>query len=107
MPDLLNLGRPAHRVIASPFRLAPDGTVATAAQDTATADGELLAALIRTVAGERHLQPGFGITDPAGVGIDPAEVAAGVAQFGPPVAIVAVNARPLDETTALVEILFD
>lgn len=100
------LGAP-HRLLSFPFRLAPNGAVATVVQDTEAADREAIAALCLTVYGERPLQPGFGITDPTLLGIDPAEVAAGVGRYGPPVRIEAVEVVAVDDVRQLVQVTFE
>lgn len=72
------------QVISYPFRLSANGTVATVTQGSDQGNAELIAVLMTTIAGERTFYPTFGITDPVGgTGIDPSEVSAKVAQFGP------------------------
>lgn len=67
-----------------PFRLAPNGAVTTVTQGSDESNGELIAVLTTTINGERVFYPTFGITDPvASPGIDPSEVSAKVAQYGP------------------------
>jgi hypothetical protein len=64
--------------------LSGNGTVVTVPQGSDEANAELIAVLMTTIAGERVFYPTFGITDPVGgAGIDPSEVSAKVAQFGP------------------------
>lgn len=95
------------RILSHPFRLELNGTVATVEQDTATADAEQIAVLALTRLTERPLVPGFGITDPAYRGLDPAELRGGLAVYGPPVTVTGITARPLTELEELVEVSFD
>lgn len=94
------------RIISHPFRLGPNGSVVTVEQDSEQADIEQVAVLALTVIGERPLTPGFGITDPAFAGVIPAEIAAGVATFGPPVNVSDVTSSPLSDGQ-LVEVTFE
>lgn len=93
------------RVIAHPFRLTPAGRAATVAQDSDRHHAELIAALAQTELGERPLAPGFGVTDPDDP--DPVQVIAGVATFGPPVAITGYTRDPIDEHSARLVITFE
>jgi hypothetical protein len=90
----------AHQLLAFPFRLGPNRTVATVDQDTPDADGQQVAVLVLTLKGERPLVPGFGITDPSFSlgGLEIAEVRAGVDQFGPEVDIESVTDSFKDPT---------
>lgn len=96
-------------ILSHPFRLAPSGSVATVEQDTAAADAEQIAVLILTRTGERPLVPAFGISDPVFAELNPAEVLAGIATYGPPVDIESFNARPAGPagTELVVELEFD
>lgn len=94
------------RIISHPFRLAPGGNVATVEQDTDAANAEQIAVLAMTRAGERPMVPGFGLTDPAFAGFRPAELAAGLKAWGPPVAVGDITSRPADDATELVTVEF-
>lgn len=85
------------RILSHPFRLRPDGSVATVEQETDEAHAEQLACLVLTRLGERDLAPGFGISDPTFAGIEASEIAAGVAAFGPPVDVTDVRETPRDD----------
>lgn len=56
--------------IRFPFRLTPSGTVATAPYGSDAEVNDALFAALHTHMGERPLSPQFGISDPAGLGID-------------------------------------
>lgn len=92
-----------HRILAFPFRLGRDGSVATVQQETIEGHSQQVAAYLLTNVGERPLVPGFGIVDPTFEldGLEEAEVRAAVAQFGPPVDIVGLrpNISPDDIQT--------
>lgn len=94
------------KILSHPFRLGPNGSVVTHEQDSEEADRNQIGVLVLTVAGERPLTPGFGITDPSFAGVMPAEIAAGVATFGPPVSVSDVRTSPLGDGQ-LVEVTFE
>ena len=88
------------QLLSHPFRLRPNGHVATVEQGTDEANAEQLALLILTRQGERDLAGGFGISDPAfSGGFDPAEIVAGIAAFGPDITIDDVTLEPIDDAT--------
>lgn len=70
-------------IFSFPFRLTPNGVVATVDQDSDQAHAERIAVLCSTIIGERPLAPNFGIPDPAFSGIKPGVIAAQVAAVGP------------------------
>jgi hypothetical protein len=94
------------RILAFPFRLAPNGSVATVEQETDQADREQIAVLALTRRGERPLVPGFGILDPAFGGFDPGALSAAVAVYGPPRTITDVTVVADTETSQVVEVAF-
>lgn len=94
-------------IISHPFRLLPNGNVATIEADSDLGDAEGIAVLVLTRRGERSLVPGFGVTDPAFAGLEPSEVAAGVALYGPPVTITAVRDQWLSDTEQAVAVAFE
>jgi hypothetical protein len=94
------------RILSHPFRLAPDGRIATVEQDTAQAHAEQLAVLVLTRRGERPLVPTFGITDPTFGDLDVAELEGAVETFGPAVALEEVELEFLDESTEQVTVTF-
>jgi hypothetical protein len=99
---------PVARVLAHPLRLLPNGSLGTVETDTDAHHAQELAVLVSTRRGERPLAPTFGITDPAFAGVDPAELAAQVAVFGPPVTITGVTTTYNDTgDTADVLVTFD
>lgn len=71
------------RLLSYPFRLTLAGDVATVEDGTEDAAAEALAVLILTRKGERDLVPDFGISDPVAQGLNLAEVAVGVLDYGP------------------------
>lgn len=100
------------KLFSYPFRLNPDGTVATV-DDGTDYYGDELAMLILTLPGERELVPEYGIEDPTFSSVSSAELAEKITLFGPPIDIVSVttdfapggklnigvNYEPLEETT--------
>lgn len=88
------------QILAHPFRLVA-GRIATVDAGTDEAITQGIAVLVTTRRGERTMVPAFGITDPAFRGIDVAEINAGLAMFGPPVSVTAVDARQADATSLL------
>lgn len=86
-------------ILSFPFRLAVDGTVAVVAQGSDRADAEQIGVLLSTIQGERDLQPGFGIPDPAFNGIQPGVVAAQVAMWGPRVKVKTVSSQKAGNET--------
>lgn len=93
-------------LLSHPFRLRPNGEVATVEQGSDEANAEQLAVLVLTRIGERELAGGFGITDPTFAGLAPSEVAAGVAAFGPDIDIDTIEVEPVDDATLNVAIRF-
>lgn len=95
-------------VLSHPFRLSPTGEVATVLDGSEQANAEALAVLVSTRIGERVLVPGFGITDPVFGGLDPAEVNAGLATYGPPdVTVTAIAVDYPNDTAAAIRIEFE
>lgn len=95
-------------VISHPFRLAPTGEVATVLDGSEQANAEAIAVLVSTRVGERVLVPGFGIADPVFGRIDPAEVNAGVATYGPDdVTVTSVDVDYPTDTRATIAIEFE
>lgn len=93
-------------ILSHPFRLLPNGTIATVEQQSDTADAEQIAVLVLTRLRERTLVPGFGIPDPAFRGVSSSAVAAGISHFGPPVNLVAITAKNLTDGEQAVKIEF-
>lgn len=85
------------RILSHPFRLTAGGAAATVAQDSDTAAVEQVAVLALTQPGERVLVPAFGVHDPAFAGFEVTELAAGIAAYGPPVRLKAVEVTARDD----------
>jgi phage baseplate assembly protein W len=79
------------QILSVPFRLNSDGTVATVTQGSDQANAEQIGVILATIQGEREMQPGFGIPDPAFNGIAGGVVAAQIALWGPDVTVDAVT----------------
>lgn len=94
-------------LISFPFRLTKSGGVATQEDGTSEAFAEQLAVLVMTQVDERDLVPDFGIHDPTFGTFDPAELAAKVAMFGPPVKITDIKSTFKEEGVQNIRILFD
>jgi hypothetical protein len=71
-----------------PFRLGPDGSVATVEQDSDRDLENLIAVAVYTRPGERVQCPTFGIADPVFTGWERASLARHLLDFGPAVDIV-------------------
>lgn len=93
-------------ILSVPFRLAPNGAVATVEQGSDQANAEQLAVLITTVQGERPMVPGFGLPDPAFTGIKAGVLAAQVAMWGPPVKVSMVSSSGVDPASTDVTVSF-
>lgn len=94
------------QLLSFPFRLAPSGSAVTLSADSDEYYAEEIAALVVTRRGERILVPSFGIDDPVFQGVDRQDIALAVATFGPPVDIVAVTTRQVDDSHQDVVITF-
>lgn len=86
------------RVIAHPFRLDTAGNVAAVEDGSDDANDQAVAVLISTRQGERPLVPAFGVPDPVFGELAAADVAAGLAAFGPDLTVVEVAATPSSDT---------
>lgn len=95
------------RLISLPFRLLPNGAVATIEEDSEAGDREGITHIALTIRGERPLVPDFGITDPTFDGVNPAEIAASAALYGPAVDIRETRVDWVSDTEQTVEIVFD
>lgn len=92
-------------VFSFPFRVSPYGSIATIEEGSDEETAERIAALMLTRRGERELVPAFGVEDPTFAQPDEAELAAGLAIFGPDVDFTMKTDYPTDHT-ARVEIAF-
>jgi hypothetical protein len=81
-------------LLAHPFRLRPNKTAATVTQGSDSANAQLVAALVLTRYHEREMAPGFGTSDPVMVGLDPTEIVAQAAYWGPDVQITNITQQP-------------
>ncbi|MCU1588786.1 MAG: ArV1 [Frankiales bacterium] len=95
------------RILAHPFRLAPDGSAVTVDADSDAAVAQLIGAMVSTVRGERALVKTFGVTDPVFTALDEAEVSAGLALHGPDVQILSVVLSYPDAMTERAVITWD
>lgn len=93
-------------LLSHPFRLEPNGTVATVVQGTNQADAEGLAVLALTRKGERVRTPGFGTPDPAHSAVSVADLNVGLADYGPPITVTAITVSTLDNALERVELVF-
>lgn len=94
------------QLLSHPFRLLPNGDVATIDEDSDEANAEQIAILLLTRIGERELVGGFGTSDPAFAGVDPSEIASGIAAYGPPVSLDDVEVVAVDDATIDVTVRF-
>lgn len=87
-------------VLSFPFRLAPDGTAVTTGRGTDAEVDEAIAALCLTHLGERHMNPGYGIPDPAYSGLHVGDVQVGLDDYGPAgITVTQVTKETVNETT--------
>ena len=75
------------RLLAFPFRVAPNGSAATVEADTDDAYAQELAILLGTRLGERPLAPEYGVDDATFGELDEAQVVAAVEAFMPDTAV--------------------
>lgn len=94
------------RILSHPFRLLGNGSAATVEQSSDEANAEQLAVLALTRRGERPMAPGFGVGIDAFSRPDAAELAAGVALYGPSVHLAGVEVTPRNDTTLDVTVRF-
>jgi hypothetical protein len=95
-------------LISHPFRLKPNGAVATVEDGTVSADAEGLAVMALTRRGERDQLPTFGIPDPVFDALSVADLNVALADHGPDIVVTAVSVtRGPTETTERVELTFD
>ncbi|MFT4471688.1 hypothetical protein ACMX2H_17445, partial [Arthrobacter sulfonylureivorans] len=73
----------ADGVIAIPFRLTPQGEVATAPHGSPQEVDEAIVALALTRVGERPMQPSYGTPDPVFTGLSAGDLQVGLDEFGP------------------------
>ena len=78
-------------LISHPFRLSPDGTVATVLDTSDQYRAEQIAMLVLTRPGERPLVPDLGLLDPTFNGFDDATLQEQVDAFAPPATVVDVD----------------
>lgn len=81
-------------LLSHPFRLAPNGALATVPQEGDQYRAEQLAMLILTRPGERPLVPDLGLADPTFAGFDGSTLQQQADAFGPAVTIVDVRVEP-------------
>lgn len=95
-------------VLAFPFRLDPQGNVATAAYGSDQEVDGAIAALILTDIGERPLSPGFGIPDPTGIGLTEGDIQVGLADHGfEDVTITDITTSPVSAMQAAVTVRWE
>lgn len=92
--------------LSFPFRLTPSGRAAVVEEDTDEENAERIAALVLTRRGERELAPQFGVEDPVFQFPDAADLAAGIALFGPDVEFT-METTYVSDRAARVEITFE
>lgn len=86
------------RLLAHPFRLSPAGAAVTVEDGSDESDAQAIAVLVSTRLGERGLAPDYGVDDPVFGDLEPADIAAGLAEFGPPLTITDVDITVVDDT---------
>ena len=74
-------------LLAHPFRVGSDGSIATVTDGTDAGNADAVARVCLTRVGELDLVPSFGIPDPTWDDVDVARVNACLSLFGPPVQV--------------------
>ena len=95
------------RLISYPFRLMPNGSVATLEDGTERYYAEELACLLSTRPGERVMEPEYGIEDPTFDMVVREEITAKVNTYGPPVTITDVTSNFPNESRMDIVVEFD
>lgn len=94
-------------LLAHPLRLA-GSHFAVVDSDGEAGLAQEIAVLATTRQGERPLVADYGITDPVGAGLDPAELNRGLALYGPASLVVTdITTTVVDRATQAVVISFD
>lgn len=93
-------------LISYPFRLKPNGSVASVDQNTPQADAEQVAMLLLTKKGERQLVPGFGISDVTLGMLDVNEVASAISVYYPGLNITGIRPVWVNDGFLSVEVEF-
>lgn len=70
-------------IFSDPFRITPSGAVATIDDSSDPGIAQLIAAIVKTHAGERLMFPDFGLPDPVFSKIEPTLLAAVIGAYGP------------------------
>lgn len=94
-------------LISHPFRVQPNGQVATLDDTTDQYLSERLALILSTIPGERAAVPLFGINDPAYEDLPMSALQSQVDIFDLPVNIINVTKKPLDDTRTDYVVEFD
>lgn len=94
-------------LLSHPFRLEPNGSVATVEDGTEEAAAEGIAVLILTRKGERDLVPDFGLTDPTFDELSLAELNVSLADFGPAAVVTDVVITNPNDRLERIELAFD
>lgn len=94
-------------ILAFPFRIAPDGAVATVGYGTDEEVDQAIAALALTHIGERPMQPEYGIPDPAFAGLDVGDIQVGLDDYGPAgIQVDSITTEHVSDTTDRAKILW-
>lgn len=93
-------------LIAYPFRVDPGGEIATVEAGSDEQLAQELAVAVLTRTGERSLVPGFGIADPAFIGLDEDALRLHIDLYGPPVDLERVDVAYLSDTAQDVVVHF-
>lgn len=93
-------------MFAFPFRLGPNGSPVTVDDSSDEGISQLIASVVLTRAGEHLLYPSYGIPDPVFDRVEPAQVSAVIAQYGPAVKLEDVRADFTDSATQKVQVIY-
>ena len=93
-------------VLAFPFKLNQDGSVAKVVQGSSAHQAQQIAALIRTRTGELDLAPGYGIVDATFGRTQPGEIEASLNLYNPDIIVESVESLIKENGQEIVNIRF-
>lgn len=94
------------RLFSYPFRITPNGSIATVEQYSSQYTAEQIAMITLTEKGERQLIPNFGLVDPTFLGVNVGDLSLQVSLYGPDVSISNLSAYYEDDSILTVKVEF-
>ena len=80
-------------LIAFPFRLKPDGSVAKVTQTSDDHTAQRIYGFVKTTSGELPLALGYGLTDPVFANVELGEIEAGISLYHPDIVVDASSTK--------------